>query len=282
MVVLFKTIHNMLISAASRALDPDSLFQGEPYEILARVEKVIDMLEHYRDQYHIHKAKLKDYEIPNSTPIYWSFRPKDIFERFELFVARLGHVRQILVTADDFMKLERVEIGGLKGRTISRKIQDIYHEFADKIYKGWRELKFDPLDVDPRHKHFERELRGYTEKTDELELKLAVQFRQAFEDCSNLDQLIKLVHVLGTLLSRPLISKQVGEKLLGLIYLFNNDLDMVKECYDKGMNKYEKEGLSAVPVDDAYPPVAGTLMWLYKLRSRVTRPVTDIAMLEFP
>lgn len=235
-----------------------------------------------RTQYHEYKARLKEFAVPETTPIYWTFRPKDIFERYELFLIRLSHVREILVTANEFMKLERVEIGGLKGRVISRKIQEIFDEFRDKIYKCWREIKFDPLDVNPKLRDFDKEKKHFTDKTNVLELKLAVQFKQAFEDCSNLDQLIKLVHILGSLLARPLIAKQVGEKLQTLMHLFNNDLDLIKECFDIGMRKFENEGLAAVPVDEGYPPVSGTLMWVHKLKSRIERPATDITMLDYP
>lgn len=197
-------------------------------------------------------------------------------------MARLEQVKDILITADDFMKLERVEIGGLKGRVISRKIQEIFDEFRDKIFKVWREIKFDPLDPDPRSKHFDRQKRSFQEASDVLELRLAVQFRQAFEDCSNLDQSLKLVQILGTLLNRPLIAKQVGEKMFSLMNLFSDELDMCKTCFDFGVQRYGETGVEGLPRDEGYPVVAGGIMWILKLRNRIVKPCSDIELLDFP
>lgn len=282
MVILFKVVNNMIINCATRALDPEALFQGEPYEVLAKLDQAVEMLNLWRDQYFVYKERLREYQLPNTTAIFWSFRPKDIFERYDLFLKRLAEVREILVTADDFMKLERVEIGGLKGRMISRQIKNIFDEFRDKIYKEWKEIKFDPLDPDAKKQHFKKQKKLFQENSDILEMRLAIQFRYAFEDCANLDQLIKLVHIGGSLLSRPLVVQQIGEKLLSLMHLFNDDLDLIKNCYDKGVQGYELKGFNGVPIDGGFPNIAGTLMWLHKLRSRLQKPSGDMELLEFP
>lgn len=48
MVILFKMINNMILASATRTLDPEALFQGEPYEILARLDAVLDILTFYK------------------------------------------------------------------------------------------------------------------------------------------------------------------------------------------------------------------------------------------
>lgn len=186
------------------------------------------------------------------------------------------------MTADDFMKLERVEIGGLKGKIISRTIQEIFDEFRDKVFKVWKEIKFDPLNPDSGNKEFERQHQVYQEMSDVLELRLAVLFRQAFEDCANLEQSLKLIHVLGSLLNRPLIMKQVGEKLFNLMSIFDEDLTMTKSCFDMGLQSFAEHGLEGIPRDEGFPLVAGALMWILKLRNRIRKPAHDISLLEFP
>lgn len=281
MVVLFKTMNNMIINCASRSLDPESLFQSDPYEALVRLEQNIDLLNFWRFQFFAYKEKLKEFQLPNTTPIFWSFLPKDIFQRFDLFIKRLTDVREILVTAVEFMKLERIEVGGLKGRIISRQIKNIFEEFRDKTYREWADIQFNLLDPDSKNQKFKIQKKAFHEKSYILEMRLAIQFRYAFEDCANLDQLIKLVLIGGSLFSRPIIVKQVGKKLLSLLHLFNDDLELIKNCFDKAVEGYKSQGFKSIPKDDCFPDLSGTIIWLHKLRSRLEKPSNDMELLEF-
>lgn len=57
----------------------------------------------------------------------WTFKPRVIFEVYDRFVARLMKIKDIFVTANEFMKLEKVEIAGLKGRSISRHLAEVIY-----------------------------------------------------------------------------------------------------------------------------------------------------------
>lgn len=65
----------------------------------------------------IAKSKLNNYKIAGSNPIPWSFQGKTIFKRMNLYIRRLNDIRDIFQTANEFSKLDRVEIGGLKGKS---------------------------------------------------------------------------------------------------------------------------------------------------------------------
>lgn len=47
-------------------------------------------------------------------------------------------------TAQEYFKLERTELAGLKGRTLCARIYDIYEEFV-KAYNEFAELQYDIL-----------------------------------------------------------------------------------------------------------------------------------------
>lgn len=55
--------------------------------------------------------------------------------------------------------------------------------------------------------------------------------------------------------------------------MFNEELDTVKKLYDEG-KQY------GVPLNKYYPPVAGTLLWLNKLRQRIANPIEKFKILE--
>lgn len=107
-----------MIEDASKFLDPGSLFQGEPDESLVVLGKVIDVLRVHRACFFEYRDKLPSFAQPGKDPIMWTFRPSDIFERFDKFLDRLEVIRAIFVTANEFYKIEKIELGGLKGRCV--------------------------------------------------------------------------------------------------------------------------------------------------------------------
>lgn len=70
------------------------------------------------------RAMLPNYiKDNNNSPIIWSFKPRVVFELFDLFLERLNDIKNMFETANEFMKLEKVEIGGVKAKQINRSLQ---------------------------------------------------------------------------------------------------------------------------------------------------------------
>lgn len=55
-------------------------------------------------------------------------------------------LQDILLTAVDLLKLEKLEIGGVRGRALSQQVQLLYQEFVD-TYKFFTEKPYDCLDL---------------------------------------------------------------------------------------------------------------------------------------
>lgn len=58
----------------------------------------------------------------------WNFHPNLVFERFHAFLERLNTIQWFFNTVLEFNKLEKVEIGGIKGKKLIENI--------DKLLKG--------------------------------------------------------------------------------------------------------------------------------------------------
>lgn len=54
--------------------------------------------------------------------------------------------QEILLTAVDLQKLEKLEIGGVRGRVLSHQVQSLHHEFVD-TYKLFTEKPHDCLEL---------------------------------------------------------------------------------------------------------------------------------------
>lgn len=279
MTVLFRMVNNMMIESATKHLDPGSLFQGEPDESLVILGKVIRVLEFHRACFKTYRDKLSTFIRPNTNPVMWTFRLNDIFERFDQFMERLYTIRNIFDTAHEFYKVEKIELGGLKGRNLSRGIQEIFSDFKN-FYIKWSHIQFDPLDPSPKANQFERERKDFEQNAEVLERKLAAILVQAFDECYTIESLIKLIVVCGSLLQRPIIFKEIKEKLDKLVDYYNKDLDTMKNYFDKGSEDIKAGGVDALQVDRGFPPVAGALTWIKKIKTRITKPIDDLPSIE--
>lgn len=270
----------MMIESASKFLDPGSLFQGEPDESLSTLGKVIRILEVQKSCFKEYREKLPTFVLPGKDPILWTFRPSDIFERFDKFLDRLNIIREIFETANEFFKIEKIELGGLKGRNLSRSIQEVFNDFKN-IYTKWSQIQFDPLDPTPQVNYFEKERKEFQDNAEVLERKLAALLVQAFDECYTMESLIKLIEICGSLLLRPIIFSEISDQLDNILELYNQDLDMVKEIFDAGVETINSDGVDSLKVDKGFPPVTGVLTWIKKMKMRISKPLDDLPNIDF-
>ena len=97
----------------------------------------------------------------------------------------------------EFLKLEKVEIGGLKGRLLGTKVSGVLSQFHETfaVFGG---ISYDPLD--PDDENFVKDCTLFMEKVEDMDRKLAAIFCQAFDDCYNLDSIYKVGFVLKLIL----------------------------------------------------------------------------------
>lgn len=126
-------------------------------------------------------------------PELWTFHPNTVFQRFFAFLNRLETIRWFFNTILEFTRLEKVEIGGLKGRILSGKVTDVFAEFQQcfQVFSG---KSYDVLD--PDDDSFLVDFENFKRKIFEMDLKLAAILCQAFEDCNNLDSIFKVIKLL--------------------------------------------------------------------------------------
>ena len=67
-------------------------------------------------------------------PSTWDFQEELIFKRYDSFVDRLSTVKEFFRTAEQFLKLEKVECGGIRGKALSSRIRHVYEEFKVFLY----------------------------------------------------------------------------------------------------------------------------------------------------
>jgi len=88
-------------------------------------------------------------------------------------------MQDILLTAVDLLKLEKVEFGGVRGRGLSQQVQCLHQEFLD-TYKTLTEKPYDCLDLNNK---VPRRL-GYREEYKDTNPYCAFDYKNTLVLCS--------------------------------------------------------------------------------------------------
>ncbi|XP_022909837.1 dynein beta chain, ciliary-like [Onthophagus taurus] len=270
MVTLLQEIGNLFIEAVAKAIDPSSIFQGEPEEVLKKLIICIDNLELFTRSFENVRNDLESYFPEDVEFVPWNFHARNVFQRLFDFMTRLNLIRDILETTIEFLKLEKVEIGGLKGRSLSSKVIEVLEDF-NLAFKVFPNIQYDILL--PEDHNIETDYREFMDKCYDLDRRLAAIFVQALDECINITSFFKFVSICGSLLERPVIAAEIYDKYKVALGYLNEECDTVKILYDEGIK-------GVIPIDKYFPPVAGRMFWLMKLRERIAKPGNEFKLVE--
>ncbi|KAM6240341.1 dynein axonemal heavy chain 9 isoform 2-T2 [Spheniscus humboldti] len=266
-VVLLQEICNLLIQQALVYLSPEDLLKGEMEESLGKVQMVLGILNAFKGEFEERREKLHTYYEPGQEVREWDFHATVVFARLDSFLKRLEMVEDLLATALDLMKLEKIEFSGIKGKALGQQVLDMYEEFQE-AYKVFAERTYDCLEL--TNTEFEQDAFDFQQKVEDIDRRLGTVFIQAFDDASDLEHAFKLLDMFGSLLERPVIAADAADKYSALISMFNSSLDHARLIYSRHI-RAELE-LGSPPVHKNMPPVAGALGWARELRARIQVP----------
>ncbi|XP_037265188.1 dynein heavy chain 9, axonemal [Falco rusticolus] len=266
-VVLLQEICNLLVQQALVYLSPEDLLKGEMEESLGKVQMVLGILNSFKEAFEERREKLHTYYEPGQEVREWGFHATMVFARLDSFLKRLEIVEDLLATALELMKLEKIEFSGIKGKALGQQVLDMYEEFQE-AYKVFAERTYDCLDL--TNMEFEQDAFGFQQKVEDIDRRLGTVFIQAFDDASDMEHAFKLLDMFGSLLERPVIAVDAADKYCVLISMFNSALDRARLIYCRHIQA-ELE-LGCPPVHKNMPPVAGALGWARELRARIQVP----------
>jgi hypothetical protein len=115
-------------------------------------------------------------EVPDNP---WDLQNGALFARLDAFLERCRDLLDLFRTVVQFRKLERIEIGGNKGRSLSASVVQIYSDF-NGLLEIILNLPYDVLDVEV--KQFDEDYYTFRAEIKELERRLGSVCSQGFED----------------------------------------------------------------------------------------------------
>ncbi|XP_029686282.1 dynein heavy chain 11, axonemal isoform X1 [Takifugu rubripes] len=273
MVVLLQEFCNLIIEKAFAYLIPEELFKMELEEGVERVQITIAVLQTFKQLFHAYRQQIPSYFRVTAAIRLWDFPARLVFQRSDCVMERLCMIEELFGTALDFLKLEKIELGGSRGKVLSQMVHSMSEEFHDH-WRAIRESKYDPLDY--TNDDFERHYMRFMEQSRDFDQRLATVLNQAFQDSKNLDSTFKLLKIFSTLLERPRIHQQFAPNYNLLLAMFSQEIDYCQVIFD-----HHRAGLrsGSTAVGKNMPSVAGNLKWSQELRSRILSNRSNLCQL---
>uniref|UniRef100_A0A8C4HK36 Dynein axonemal heavy chain 11 n=1 Tax=Dicentrarchus labrax TaxID=13489 RepID=A0A8C4HK36_DICLA len=243
-VVLLQEFCNLIIEKAFSYLIPEELFKMELEEGVERVQITISVLRTFKQLFHTYRQCIPKYYTHTQTIKLWDFPATLVFQRSDRIMERLLMIEELFATALDFLKLEKVELGGSRGKVLSEMVFSMSEEFQDR-WRALRESKYDPLD--------------YTNDV-------------------RLSELVALLKIFSTLLERPRIHQLFSPNYNVLLAMFNQEIDHyafpVYSCFCCQDKKETKQYTTTLDLITAFtPPLSPQLI-------SVLREVKYLGMLK--
>ncbi|XP_074120841.1 dynein axonemal heavy chain 9 [Sminthopsis crassicaudata] len=276
-IVLLQEMNNLFIKQACIYLSPKDLLKGEIEESQRKIQVVMDILNFSKEMFENRRDNLKTYFKQDHEVREWNFSSSMVFMQMNGFLRRLKMVENLLKTGWDFLKLEKIEFSGIRGKTLSQQVQNMYEEFQN-VYRIFSECSYDCLD--PTHTEFENYVSEFNQKVEDLDRRLGMVFVQAFDDIPGLDHAFKLLEIFGSLLERPVVAMEAYDKYPILITMFNSDLDSIKAIYYQRIQEESELGFSQSHKN--MPAVAGGLCWAQELKERIEMSFNNLRHISHP
>jgi dynein heavy chain len=125
----------------------------------------------------------------------------------------------------EFYKLERIDIGGNKGKYLSAKVQECYTQFQE-FYQKFGGIQYDCSD--PEDDSFLADEKLFRDKVLDIDQRISAICTQAFDDCHTPESTYKLILALGTLVERPIIEADIKPKYPEYALMIDRDLAAIK------------------------------------------------------
>uniref|UniRef100_A0A4W6EVU6 Dynein axonemal heavy chain 11 n=1 Tax=Lates calcarifer TaxID=8187 RepID=A0A4W6EVU6_LATCA len=245
MVVLLQEFCNLIIEKAFAYLIPEELFKMELEEGVERVQITISVLRTFKQLFHTYRQRIPEYYRRSQTIKLWDFPATLVFQRSDRIMERLLMIEELFATALDFLKLEKIELGGSRGKVLSEMVFSMSEEFHDR-WRALRESKYDPLD--------------YTNDVRPSEI-------------------VALLKIFGTLLERPRIHQLFSPNYNMLLTMFNQEIDHCQFILDQHRDGVRQLRSGCAVLGKNMPSVAGNLKWSQELRNRILTNRSNLCQL---
>jgi dynein heavy chain len=226
LVVLIREICNAIITQCHNFVNGDRIFEAlkgdTPQEAHACLGTCIDVCAQFKEAYFDYKAKSKNQ---------WKITTNALFVRLDAFSERCQDIMHLTGTIQQFNKLQKIEIGNTKGKTMTSSVTRIFEEFNTAV-EEFMTVSYDIMEIEERR--FDDDFFKFRQRIKELERRLASVLTQSFDDSDTIIGKFKLLDSFDGLLTRQIIQDELEKKHVTLLELYKQDLKIVGTIFHEG------------------------------------------------
>ncbi|XP_043973511.1 dynein axonemal heavy chain 11 isoform X1 [Gambusia affinis] len=265
-VVLLQELCNLFIEQASAFLPDDLLHREDTEESLLMIKKVVKAFRCVRESYQAQKEKLaRQKRYPP-----WDFPSAMAFSRYNQFMNRLLQLEYLFETMLEFQMMEKLELGGIRGKFYGEQVTKIHNEFTNHC-QALKYSKYNPLDLTSQA--FEDDYDTFKRQIADFELRLANLLCLAFKDCTGLESALKMLTIVAPFLERSQIRHLFRPSFILLQQHFKEELGNCKSMIKSQLNPVD----SGVMKNMAH--TSGFLKWAKMLKERIETPWKQFRLL---
>ena len=206
-----------------------------------------------------------------------NIQEKLVFARYDSFTERLKTIQEFCTTANQFLKLEKVEIGGIRGKVLTQGVGRIHDQFKE-YYSVFGNRNYDS--TDPTDLAFLKDVGKFNSKIWSLDRKLGAILTRAFDDCIVSENIFKLLQIFGDLVQRSLIALELSDKIPLLVIKLSDELEDALKIFEK--QKEIIRGGKKPKLERNMPNVSGQLKFAEEIKTKISRSVKAGLQLTFP
>ena len=173
LAVLIRQMGNSLINAACKFVSGELIFtliENEEIGTAIEMKTTLKIL--------VLKVHILNIEAnADAHPIHGEFKIA-VYLRLDHFLDRCHDVLDLVQTIEQFYRLGKIEVGGMKGKTISEGIHQIFIEF-EEVVAQFQQMDYDLMDVDAES--FDHDFGHFKDKIEELEKRIGSLLTEGFE-----------------------------------------------------------------------------------------------------
>ena len=267
---LVQLLVNALIVQANKHINGEAVFRfiedENTTEAVTLIRQTIRTCERFKQTFRLHQDKARaafNSDTTAATCRSWDVDDGLLFGRLDAYIERANDMLDFCRIVLDFSKLQKIYVGGTKGKELTASLWQIHADFITQI-NHFKRVEYDLLDISVTSA-FDSDYYRYRCEVKELEKRLAAILVTAFNDCSTLTARFQLLDSFEGLLERPVIKDELDKRLTALLSFYMDDLRVVSELFYKG-KQHPK-------IEMNMPPIAGALSWVRALRLRVEEPL---------
>ena len=260
-VVILREICNDLIMQACKYVPGEEIMGMEPQEAVDKLRMTLKILGTFKSYFFDYKSRVAE-ECPTNP---WRFQNSALFSRLDAHMERCHDVLDLSQTAVQFLKLDRVEIGGTKGKALTGSVRSILTDFTT-AYEKFQTVEYNIMEISD--KRFDDDFFKFRSVIRELERRLGSIIVQAFDDAITINATFKLLDSFEGLLERDVIAADIEKKHVDLLHAYNDDLKEVNDIFNSNKERPQLSKNAA--------PMSGAVAWVGALVRRIEEPMAKL------